>query len=334
MTVRSRRVRKAGPRSLVALALTVALCAIASGCGLSAASQFVPAAHPGSVKPMKSLQDVPVTVGSKEFTEQLILGKMTVIMLSVAGADVTDETDIKGSNSARRALERNAINMYWEYTGTSWISYNQKTQPIADKQKMWQAVKKADAKKGIVWLPPADLNNTYAIAIRSEAAKKLHVRTLSDMAKLPSKKLTFCVESEFAGRNDGLVGMLKHYDAPLGKKVPRNQVKTMGIGVVYTQTDKGTCNFGEVFTTDGRIKALDLTVLKDDKKFFPKYNVALNINHEWYAEHPQVKQLFSRLTDKLNNQMMINLTEKVDVEGQDPALVARDWLVKEGFITK
>lgn len=321
-------------RALVAVTTVVTLAAIASGCGLKAASQFVPAAGPASIKPMKSLEGVPVTVGSKDFTEQIILGKMTVIALTVAGADVTDETNIQGSNSARRALERNAINMYWEYTGTSWISYNQKTKPIADKLKMWRAVKKTDAKQGIVWLPPADLNDTYAMAIRSEAAKKLDVQTLSDMANLPTKDLTFCVESEFASRNDGLIGMLKRYGAPLGKKVPRGQVKTMGTGVVYTQTDEGGCNFGEVFTTDGRIKALDLTVLKDDKHFFPKYNVALNINQKWYKQHTQVQKLIAPIRKKLTNQVMVGLTEKVDVEGQDPTLVARDWLVKEGFITK
>ncbi|MGH3096284.1 MAG: glycine betaine ABC transporter substrate-binding protein [Streptosporangiales bacterium] len=326
--------RRTHGRALVALVTVLTLAAVASGCGLKAASQFVPAAGPGSIKPTDSLEGVDVSVGSKDFTEQLILGKITVIALTVAGANVTDQTNIQGSNSARRALERNSINMYWEYTGTSWISYNQQTKPIASKKKMWQAVKKADAKQGIVWLPPADLNDTYAMAIRDEAAKKLDVQTLSDMAKLPPKELTFCVESEFASRNDGLVGMLKHYGIPLGKKVPRDQVKTMGTGVVYTQTDKGTCNFGEVFTTDGRIKALGLTVLKDDKHFFPSYNVALNVNEQWYKQHSQITKTIAPIRRKLTNQMMVNLTEKVDVEGQDPALVARDWMVKEGFITK
>lgn len=321
-------------RAVAALVMVTALTAAASGCGLKAASQFVPDAGPGTIKPIPALKDVHAVVGSKDFTEQLILGKMATIALKVAGAEVVDNTNILGSNSARQALERNSINLYWEYTGTSWISYNQKTKPIPDSQKMWEAVEKLDGEKNnVVWLPPAELNNTYAFAIREDKAKELGVEKLTDMAKLPEDELTFCVESEFASRDDGFQGVLKHYGIPLGKKVSRDNVRTMDVGVVYTATDKGTCNFGEVFTTDGRIGGLGLSVLDDDKDFFPKYNVAMTINSDWYAENPEARELFEPLTAALTNDEMLKLTEQVDIEGRDPANVALDWMVDKGFVT-
>lgn len=322
-------------RALVAMATTAALVFTMSGCiGLKSADAFIPPASAGTVKPMPALKDAQIVVGSKDFTEQLILGKMAVILLQVAGADVVDNTNIQGSNAARKALETGSIDLYWEYTGTSWISYNQHENPIRDQQEQWEAVRKEDAEKnGIVWLPPAELNNTYAFAIREEKAKELGVTKLSDLKSLPKSELTFCVESEFASRNDGFPGALKTYGIPLGSAVPRDNVRNLDTGVVYTATDKGTCNFGEVFTTDGRIKGLGLRVLEDDKHFFPNYNVAVTINAETYEKYPELKQLFEGVTNELTNEEMAVLTAKVDMEGADPAIVARDWLKQKGFVS-
>ncbi|MQA05496.1 MAG: glycine/betaine ABC transporter substrate-binding protein [Streptosporangiales bacterium] len=329
------RWRRAGLALLAAAALT----AIMAGCGLKAASQFIPPAEAGTVKPIPALDGVELTVGSKDFTEQLILGKIAVILLDVAGATVTDNTNIQGSNAARKALEGGSIDLYWEYTGTSWISYNTHTKPIKNQQRQWQVVHDEDIKEnGVKWLPAADLNNTYALAVREEEAKNLDVQKLSDLEGLDTSDLTFCVESEFANRDDGFPGMLETYGMSLkqggGKKViPSGNVRNMETGVVYTATDKGTCNFGEVFTTDGRIKGLGLRVLEDDKQFFPNYNVAVTINEETYKQHPQLAQVFEGVTNELTNDEMAVLTSQVDMEGADPAIVARDWLKEKGFVT-
>jgi osmoprotectant transport system substrate-binding protein len=317
-----------------AVVVAITLVLTMTGCiGLSSASSFIPGANPGSVKPIPSLKGVQLTVGSKDFTEQLILGKMAVILLKVAGADVVDKTNIQGSNAVRKAQQSGAIDIAWEYTGTSWISYNGHENPIRNQQKQWQVVHDEDVKHNIQWLPMAPLNDTYAFGIRAAEAKKLGVKNLSDLAKLPTKDLTFCVESEFASRNDGFPGALKTYGIPLGSKVSRSNVHNLDTGVVYTATAKGTCNFGEVFTTDGRIKGLNLTVLADDKHFFPNYNVAVNVYQPIYKKHPEIAKVFAGVTKKLTNNEMAVMTAKVDMQGADPAIVAHDWLKKEGFIS-
>lgn len=326
--------RRQLPRVLVAMVAAATMALTMGGCiGLRSADAFIPPASAGSVKPIAALKGAPLTVGSKDFTEQLILGKMAVVLLTVAGAQVKDNTNIQGSNAARKALETGSIDLYWEYTGTSWISYNQHEDPITDQQKLWEAVRDEDAQKnGVNWLPAASLNNTYAFAIRDEKAKQLGITKMSELKDLPEKELTFCVESEFASRNDGFPGALKTYGIPLETKVPRGNVRNLETGVIYTATDKGTCNFGEVFTTDGRIKGLGLTVLEDDEKFFPLYNVAVTINSKTYEKYPELAQVFEEVTKKLTNEEMAVLTAQVDMEGADPAIVARDWLRKEGFV--
>ncbi|NED84773.1 glycine/betaine ABC transporter substrate-binding protein, partial [Streptomyces sp. SID11233] len=100
----------------------------------------------------------------------------------------------------------------------------------------------------------------------------------------------------------------------------------MAGGIVYTQTAKGACVFGEVFTTDGRVKALNLKVMKDDKHFFPNYNVAPVFHTKSLEEHPQMEQVLAPITKKLTNAVALELNAKVDVDGEDPHDVARDWL--------
>ncbi|MET9021627.1 glycine betaine ABC transporter substrate-binding protein [Actinopolymorpha sp. NPDC004070] len=332
-TGRSRpRLGRRAPVRAVALVVLAGLL-LASGCGLKGASQFAPAADPGSIKPEPSLKDARIVVGSKDFTEQLILGKMAVIALRTAGADVVDQTNITGSVAVRQALLRGDVDANWEYTGTAWISYLGKTKPVIGREAQWKAVRQDDlAKHHLEWFAPAPMNNTYAFAIRSEEAKKLGVSKLSDLKKLPKKDLTFCVESEFASRDDGFEPMLKTYGVPLGSKVPRGNIRTMSTGVVYDATDKGRCNFGEVFTTDGRIKALDLKVLADDKHFFPNYNVAFNVREDIARKYPRLRAVMEPLTAKLTTATMLELNAKVDVDGEDPGLVARDWMRAKGFV--
>jgi osmoprotectant transport system substrate-binding protein len=317
-------------------AVVVAALALLAGCGLKGASQFTPAAEPGAIRPLDGVDGAEVTVGSKNFTEQLILGKMAVIALQVAGFDVTDRTNIPGSVAAREGMLNGEIDMEWEYTGTAWISYMGNPEGIPDREEQWRAVKEADAENGLTWLPPAPMNNTYAFAVRSEAVPELGgVASLSDIAKLPVEQRTFCVESEFASRNDGFQPMLKAYGIPLGDPngVPRDNVRLLDTGAIYTATDNGACNFGEIFTTDGRIKALGLTVLEDDKHFFPAYNVAPVVQTELLEQYPEVKDVLSQITPKLTDEVLIELNRRVDVEGEDPGDVAHDWMVSEGLVS-
>lgn len=316
-------------RAAGAVLLTGALLA---GCGLTSGSPMVDDVEPGSIGKGQPLKGADITVTSKEFTEQLVLGAIMGIAFQAAGASVLDRTGIQGSIGAREAVKSGDADAMYEYTGTSWITYLGNSTPIVDPYKQWVAVRDADKKNGITWLPPAELNNTYALSLSQANLKKYKVKTLSDVAALAKSDpsaVTLCVESEFASREDGLPGMQKKY----GMNIPASNIQKMDGGVVYTQVSKGgSCTFGEVFTTDGRIKALNLAVLEDDKNFFPNYNVAPELNSKALKKYPAMAEVLNPITKKLNNTMAQELNSKVAVEGQDPHQVALEWMVQEGFV--
>ncbi|WP_336653359.1 MULTISPECIES: glycine betaine ABC transporter substrate-binding protein [unclassified Leucobacter] len=268
-------------------------------------------------------------IGSKDFSEQYILAHITTELLNAHGADVKANTKLVGSANVRQALENDQFLGYWEYTGTSWITYNGNTSPVKGVEEQFTAVKEADAKKGIAWLEPAPFNNTYAFAIRSSEAEKLGVKTLSDVAKLPQADQTFCIESEFSTRDDGWPGLTKAY----GFDAPASNVKMLDTGVIYTATQKGTdCNFGEVFQTDGRIPALKLTVMEDDKQFFPSYQGGFTLKESTLKKYPKIADVIGEVSPKLTTEVMQKLNAKVDVDGEDPQDVAIEWLENEGLI--
>jgi osmoprotectant transport system substrate-binding protein len=308
----------------------VLLAGVVAGCGLQSASGAVLEARPGLIPHYDSLKDVKLTVAAKDFTEQLILGNMFSTVLAAAGAEVTNLTNIPGSFGARHAMTTGKANVSPEYTGTGWINYLGNENPVKGEEAQYLATREADAENGLTWLPPAPMDDTYAFAIRESEAQRLGVTKLSDLTKLDKADLTFCIESEFANRNDGFVPMLKTY----GLSRPQlGRVTNLDTGVIYTATADGQCNFGEVFTTDGRIPGLKLRVLEDDKAFFPHYNLSAVVSSAVLEAHPEVADIFAKLSPKLTNEVMLDLNAKVDTGGQDPAIVARDWLVKEGLLT-
>ena len=308
------------------LGLFAVLTLIVAGCGGGGGG--------GGASGDVDLSGAEFTVGSKEFTEQLILGQITLQVLENAGATVNDQIGLAGTVAARKALESGEIDMYWEYTGTGWITHLGHTDPIPDRQKQFEAVAKEDLKKNdIEWLsPPAPANNTYTMAVRSEAYDKLGVKKLSDFKQLVEEnpeEATVCVGTEFSTRDDGLPGMEKAYDF----QFPEENIVKIDEGLIYQQTDKGEkCNFGEVFQTDGRIANLGLKLIEDDKSFFPIYNPALNVSKEAIEKNPQLAKLFAPISKKLTTQELQKLNAKVDVEGQLEDQVAEEWLSENGFI--
>jgi osmoprotectant transport system substrate-binding protein len=316
--------------------LSALLLMAATACGLKPASAFVPSIEPGSIQPMPGLKGADIRVTSKEFTEQLILGKIAVLALTAAGAKVEDHTNVQGSVTARKSLTGGENDLMWEYTGTGWITYLGEDDPIPDPQKQWEAVRADDLKKNrIAWLAPyAPLNNTYAMGVTKASQSKYGLKTLSDMAKVPVGQRTYCVEPEFFSRNDGLRGMLQDYGIPYGSGsgVPAGNVMQMSSGVVYSATSQGKCTFGEVYTTDGRIQGLGLQVLTDDKHFFPNYNADVTVREPVLRAHPELTPLFAQISPKLTTPVMRDLNSKVDVDGNDPVFVAKDWMKQEGFI--
>ncbi|HET6661801.1 MAG TPA: glycine betaine ABC transporter substrate-binding protein [Rubrobacter sp.] len=317
--------RKTRAKLTQLLGLFAVLTMIVAGCG---------GAGGGGASGDVDLSGAEFTVGSKEFTEQLILGQITLQVLENAGATVNDQTGLAGSVAARKALESGEIDTYWEYTGTGWINYLGHTDPIPDAQKQFEAVAKEDLKENdIKWLsPPAPANNTYTMAVRSEVYDKLGVKKLSDFKQLVEEnpeEATVCVGTEFSTRDDGLPGMEKAYDF----EVPKENIVKISEGLIPQQIDTGKqCNFGELFQTDSRVVKLDLKLLEDDKSFFPIYNPALNVSKEVIEKNPQLTKLFAPISKKLTTEELLELNAKVDVEGQLEDQVAEEWLSQNGFI--
>jgi osmoprotectant transport system substrate-binding protein len=303
------------------LGLVTVLVLVAVGCGGGGSTGKV------------DLSGANITVGSKEFTEQLVLGYIAIHALENAGATVEDQTRLAGSVAARQALESGEIDAYWEYTGTGWITYLGHTKPIDDPQKQFEAVAKEDLKNNnIKWLPPAPANNTYAIAVRKEAYDDLGVKELSDFGQLIKEnpeEASLCAATEFLNRDDGLPGMEETY----GYEFPKDQLVKIELGLIYSAVNKGEkCNFGEVFATDGRIAGLGLKVVKDDKQFFPIYNPSLNVNKQVYEDYPQIEKIFAPISEKLTTDQLTKLNAQVDIEGRLPEDVAEQWLSENGFI--
>lgn len=324
---------KPSKRAIAGAATIAITAATLSGCGaLSSSSSAGGGAckgiKAGSVD-AKALDGVTVKAGSKEFDEQLIMGQLTLDMMCAAGAKAVDETNTKGSTQAREKLIRGGSDVYWDYNGTGWINYLGNDKPIIDPVKQTAAVAKEDlAKNKLVWGPAAPFNNTYAFATTEAFAAKNNLKTHSDMAAYIKKNpnANVCVESEFAARPDGYPGFKKAYGITGGT------VKTLGTGVVYTQTAKGGCDFGEVFTTDGRIGALKLQVLQDDKKFFPLYNGVVVERADFVKKHPEVQKVLEPLAKVLTTSVMQDLNKKVSADGEPPSKVAQNFLKSKGFI--
>jgi osmoprotectant transport system substrate-binding protein len=319
-------------RRTVIAVLVIAL--LASGCGIGAGGTVPLKVGAGSVKPNAALDGVRITVGSKEYTEQVILGYILEYTLAAAGADVRDLTGIVGSRSTREAQLSGQVDVAYEFTGNAWINYLGHEKPIPNSRAQFDAVREEDsARNDMVWLDPGPMDDTYALAASRGVVERTGVRTLSQYADLvrrnPAAART-CVDTEFRARQDGYPGMAAAY----GFDPARAQTPVLQVGIIYQATADGSqCDFGEVFTTDGRIAALDLVVLTDDKQFFAHYNPSVTMKRAFYEAHPQIAEVTAPVTAALTNEAIIELNKEVDVEGRDPGVVARDWMVAQGFVT-
>jgi osmoprotectant transport system substrate-binding protein len=275
------------------------------------------------------------TVGSKEFTEQLILGQIAVLALEDAGASVTDQTGITGTTNVRNSLTSGEIDLYWEYTGTGWSELlgNEIDDAPSDEQELFDAVAEQDLQENdIQWLSLAPVNNTYALATSQETADELGVATLSDYAELANDNpadASLCAASEFIDRADGLPGLQETY----GFELPENALTEVDLGIVFTRVPQGEpCKFGEVFATDGRIPANDMVVLEDDESFFVIYNLAMTVRNDVYEQHPELEDVFTPIAEQLTTEELQQLNAQVDVDGLPVDQVAQRWLEDNDFI--
>lgn len=284
----------------------------------------------GVVAESVDLSGASVTVGSKEFTEQRIVGQMAIAALEAAGAQVTDQTGLTGTETVRTALENGEVDLYWEYTGTGWITILQNDEMLEGAEAYYTQVSEADAENGIIWLEPSEVNNTYAFFI-NPAAVDLDVASISDLATVAEEnpeQVTLCAATEFITRPDGLPGVTEAYGFEFSEVVEADLSLAIQAAIEGEQ-----CTVGEIFQTDPQILAQELTVLEDDQGFFPVYNLAMTIREDAYTEHQEAYDtLFGEITALLNNDTMTELNGQVELEGSDPQDVARDFLAENGII--
>ncbi len=276
-----------------------------------------------------------VRVGSKNFTEQVVLGKIMYYLLKDRGISVTDKTNLGGTKVNREALEQGQIDVYMEYTGTAWMNHFKKTKLERNSMALFQKVKAIDAKNGLVWLAPAKFNNTYAIAMKAGKADELGIATLSDWASWIKKnpgKMTVAVGAEFYSRPDGFKGMMEYYGLAFGKDLPDSDVKKMEIALSKKAVRDGQVLCGMAFATDGEIKAYDLKVLDDDKNYFPIYNPAPVVRKEVLDKYPEIRFILAEIGPSLDTATMTRLNFRVNINGEKPDSVAKSWLKGVGLI--
>ncbi|WP_312815448.1 glycine betaine ABC transporter substrate-binding protein [Sedimentibacter sp.] len=272
-----------------------------------------------------------IKVGSKEFTEQLLLGKITVLALKDAGFKVDDKTGVAGSDKVRLALENGDFDLYWEYTGTAWLSQLQNDEPITDSQEAYERVRDTDEENGFIWLQYATLNNTYTLMMRKEHAEELGIKTISDLSKYISEnpgELTTAIDHEFSVRPDGYPGVQAHY----GFNQSDDEIKIMDLGIMYKTLRENQVDVAMGFATDGRIAAFDLVNLEDDKYFFPVYNAAPVVRKDALEQHPEIKDILEKISPLLDSETMTKLNYEVDINEREPDEVAEEWLKSVGLI--
>lgn len=328
-----------GSRRVLAGLGAAALATTLAGCGLDEGSSVgnsvagggecggLTAA--GDVDP-EALDGIEVISGSKDFDEQLVLGQLTADYLCLFGADTTADLNTQGSTAAREKIIRGDNNIMWEYTGTGWINYLGNDKPIFDPVEQYEAVKEADVANDVFWGPLSPFNNTYAFAVTEDFASETGVETHSDMAAYIEENpdATVCVESEFANRPDGYPGFKEAYGVTGGDE------QSLGTGVIYAQTGNGNCDFGEIFTTDGRISANNLVVLEDDQAFFPLYNGVPVTSVSYNEENPEVMEALAPLAESLTTEVMQDLNTRISAEGESETTISHDYLIEAGFATE
>ena len=269
-----------------------------------------------------------IVVGGKNFTEQQIMAAMTSQLLKAKGFT----PDIKagmGSAVLRQAQESGQVDVYWEYTGTSLITYNKFTEKLSAADN-YKKVKELDAAKGLVWLNPSKANNTYSLAMNADDAKKLGVVTISDLAKKVKDggKLTFASNAEFYARPDGLKPLEQMY----GFEFARDNVKRMDTGLVYQALKERQVDVGLVFATDGRVPAFNFVILQDDKGYFPAYAMTPVVTKKALDANPKLADILNSLSAKLDDATMSRLNASVDVDKKTVEDVAQAFLKQQGLI--
>ena len=269
-----------------------------------------------------------IVVGGKNFTEQLLLAEMTEQLLEANGFEV-EKRDGLGSTVLRQAQENGQVDLYWEYTGTSLVTYN-KVEEKLDAEQTLARIRELDGEKGLTWLQPSKANNTYAFAVKNGDEDTTDVNSLSDLASkfTEGDGVDIAVNAEFPRRPDGLPGVEETY----GFDVGRRNLKSMESGLTYQALNEGEVDVALVFATDGRIEAFDFRVLEDDKGFFPDYAIAPVVRTETLEANPGLEEPLKAMAEAIDDATMQALNKRVDVDKETIEAVAESFLTEKGLI--
>jgi osmoprotectant transport system substrate-binding protein len=273
-----------------------------------------------------------ITVGSKNFTEQYILGELYAQALAANGFSVEKKLDLGSEQIADKALQNGQIDMYPEYTGTSLVAtldYPGDPADLKTPEETYQKAKELYAKRdpADTMLTPAPFNNSYGIFVRKDVAEEKNLKTLADLAEA-SPDLTFVSYSEFQNRSDGYKNMQKNYPAlDFGEIRIVNQ-----LGLRYQGLQGGEGDVGVGFTTDGQLASDDLVVMQDPKSIWPFYYPAPVVRSDVLEQNPKMKGVLDEVSGSLDVETMRELNGKVDLEQEDPEDVAAEFLQEKGIV--
>lgn len=269
-----------------------------------------------------------IRVGSKDFTEEFIVAEMYALILEANGYPVERSFNLGGTPIAHEALVNGEIDLYPEYTSTGLLTVL-KLDPIPDGKLVFDTVKEEYANQfQLVWLEPSPFNNTQALAMRKDKAAELGIATYSDLAE-KAPELVLGGPAEFIEREDGIKGLQAAYGGFEFK-----DVKQLGTGALrYDALQSGEIDVAVAFGTDGRIKGDDLLLIRDDKSFYPVYNIAPVVREDILANDPAIEDLLNQLAPLLTDDVMSGLNYEVDGPDQrEYTDVAKDFLLEQGLI--
>lgn len=264
-----------------------------------------------------------VVVGSKDFTESALLAEILAQMLEARGVTVERRFEL-GGNLPHEAMVSGTIDLYPEYTGTSYTAILRHT-PITDPRAVYEQVKREYADNFKVEVsPPLGFENTFAILVRGNDARQLNLKTISDAApQTPKWRAGF--GQDFKTRADGYPGFSRAYNINFA------EVREMDLSLTYIALSSRQVDLIAGNSTDGRIAQLDLVQLADDRRYFPPYEAVYLIRQDTLARTPQLREAIARLANAISTDEMRQLNYEIDGNKRDPKEVVRTWLAQKRF---
>lgn len=271
-----------------------------------------------------------ITVGSKNFTEQVILGELYSQKLEAEGYDVNKRLDLGNVTVLDKALQSGEIDMYPEYTGTALVTAlgyegEQFDSPEGTYDKTEELYEERDP--AATMLEQASFNNTYGIAVRRDVAEEYNLETLEDLAEA-SQNLVLASFSEFQQREDGFPNIKESYSNTNFQEISI----VNDLGLRYQALQQGDADVAIGFTTDGQLRSDDLVVVEDEKNIWPYYHPAPVIKQEFLNNNEGVQEPINAVTESLDLETMQTLNGRVDLDNEDPATVAEEHLQEAGLL--